>query len=190
MKLRHYFAPVLCALAIANPASAVILTSSSGNAVTSYSAPSLVSFDLDLVNFSDTRLNFIIEEGDLLAPVLNLNAIVRNLSGSGIGYFSFALEGVTFAGQGSVTPTFGTLGNVSYASANAGIRFGTPEFAEFHFGNPFDLNGQTNWLLDLSGLEAGDSFSIRATIPEPETMSMFLAALALFAVTARRQNKG
>ncbi|MES2323304.1 MAG: PEP-CTERM sorting domain-containing protein [Pseudomonadota bacterium] len=189
MKLRHYVAPVLCALAIANPASAVILTSSSGNAVTDYSAPSLVSFDLDLATFSGAQLNFIIEEGDLLAPVLNLNAIVRNLSGSGLGYFSFSLGGISFAGQGSVTPAFGTIANVSYTSLDAGIRFGTPEFAEFHFGNPFEFNGLGNWQLDVSGLEAGDTFSIRANIPEPETLSMFLASLALFAVSARGRKK-
>ena len=189
MKLRHTLAPVLCALAIHLPASAVILASSSGEAVTSYSAPSLASFDLDLVHFADTRINFIIEESDLLAPVLNLNAIVRNLSGAGLGYIAFALDGISFAGQGSVMPTFGSIANVSYSGNHAGIRFGTPEFAELHFGNPFDQIGQANWLLDLTGMEAGDTFSIRAEIPEPETLSMFLASLLLFAVSARGGKK-
>ncbi|UUZ46923.1 PhoX family protein [Massilia sp. B-10] len=41
--------------------------------------------------------------------------------------------------QGSVTPTFGTLGTVSYASHAAALQFGVPEYAEFHFGNPLAL---------------------------------------------------
>lgn len=64
-----------------------------------------MTFDLDLANFSSTRLNFVIEDDDLLGPT-SLHAIIRNLSGAGIHHFTFALEGITFAAAGSVTPTF------------------------------------------------------------------------------------
>lgn len=191
MKLSHLFAALGAALALSSAANAAILTSSTGssaNTVTSYSTPGLVAFDLDLQNFSGARLDFVIEEEDLLGP-LGMNALVRNLSGEGLGRFAFQLGGIAFSAAGSVTPSFGTVSNVQYSSQAAVIAFAKPEFAEFQFGNPFGLNGKTDWFFDTTGLRAGDTFSITASVPEPSSQMLLLAALAVFGVAAAQRRK-
>jgi hypothetical protein len=191
MKLRTLLVPVLTALALSGPAHAAVLTSTSGspaNVVTDYSAPALVSFDLDLKNLSATRLNFLVEEADLLGP-LSLNAIIRNLSGEGFRHFNFALEGISFAAAGSVTPAFGTLGGTGFTSNLATIDFATPEWAEFHFGNPLGTIGNNDWLLNTAGLRAGDSFSITASVPEPSTIMLMLLAMTAMLLRANRNKR-
>ena len=194
MKLLKLFACALAAAAISSPASAVIFTgapaagssAASGVAVTDYSSTGLVSFDLDASALSNATLNFMLEADDLLAPTLSLNALVRNLSGQGIENASFTLSGIKFAQAGSVTPSFGTPGAVTFSDTKASIAFSAPEFAEFQFGNPFGAAGKNDWALDLTGLSAGSAFSITSSVPEPATITMFLSALALFAVAKRR----
>lgn len=187
MKLFKLLACALAAAAISSPAGAVVFTGSSGAAgVTDYSGIGQVSFDYDATTLSYTTLKFVLEADDLLAPTLSLNALVRNLAGQGIEHASFTLSGIKFAQAGSVTPTFGTLATVSHTDTRASIVFGTPEFAEFHFGNPLGEAGKTDWVLDLTGLSAGSAFSITTSVPEPATITMFLTALALFAVAKQR----
>lgn len=192
MNLRKLFVSFLGALAMSGAANAAVLVSTTGspaNIVTDFSGPALVAFDLDLANFSSTKLNFVIESDDLLGP-LSLNALIRNLSGAGIHHFTFALEGITFAVAGSVTPTFGTIGGTGFTSNLSTIDFSSPEYAEFHFGNPTGLAGKTDWILDTTGLRAGDSFSITASVPEPSTITLMLAALAMAGfIAARRRDK-
>jgi hypothetical protein len=186
MKLRHHIIALTAAMACAGAANAALLTSSTGATVSDYSAPALVAFDLDLHNFSGTRLNFVLEDADLLAP-LSMNALVRNLSGHGLKQMTFALQGIAFAAPGSVTPAFGTLQYVNFNSGAASIGFGAPEYAEFQFGNPFALNNKSDWLLDTSGLRAGDAFSITATVPEPDALTLFLSALTLLGLYAMKR---
>lgn len=192
MKPANLLLALLAAVVIANPAKAAIYSGASGMpgaAVTNYSEAGLVSFDLDLTDFSATRLNFIVEEADVAQSFLNLSAIVRNFSGVGIERFTFATQGISFAAQGSVTPTFGTLGSVAYTSNAAAISFATPEFAEFQFGNPTGLANQANWRLNTSGLRAGDAFSISATVPEPSSIPLLLAGLVmLLGIGAQRRS--
>lgn len=188
MKLNKLLMAATTALVLSGAANAAVLTSASGlNVVTNYSTSSLVAFDLDLQDFSSTRLNFVLEDGDLLGP-LSMNALVRNLSGYGLSHFTFSLQGITFAAPGSVTPAFGTIKQMTFNNSGAAISFATPEFAEFQFGNPFSLNNKSDWLLDTTGLRAGDAFSITATVPEPSTLTLLLSALALAGVYSVRRN--
>jgi MYXO-CTERM domain-containing protein len=182
----------IAALCFSCAANATVLTGSTGspaNTVTDYSAPGLVAFDLDLDNFSSTRLNFMVEEADLIGP-LSMNAIVRNLAGAGITRFNFSLEGISFAMAGSVTPAFGVLGSVNSNATLANINFSAPEFAEFHIGNPIGVPGKMDWQLSTAGLRAGDMFSITASVPEPATTAMMLPALLMLgAFGAARRRK-
>jgi hypothetical protein len=190
MKLRQFCIALAATMAIGGAANAALLTSTSGaNTVTDYSAPALVAFDLDLHDFSSTTLNFVLEDADLQNP-LSMNALVRNLAGRGLQHFTFSLQGISFAAPGSVTPTFGTLKQVAFNSHAASMTFVTPEYAELHFGNPFAVPGRSDWLLQTSGLRAGDAFSITATVPEPATIALLLAAMAVFGMQAMRRNGG
>ncbi|MEH6435263.1 PEP-CTERM sorting domain-containing protein [Massilia sp. DD77] len=184
-------AAAFAALMLSSGAQGAVLLSSSGspdNAVTDYSAAGLVSFNLDLKNFTGTTLNFVLEEEDLLGP-LHLSAMVLNLRGLPFPHFNFSLQGIGFAGAGSVTPAFGVLGSVTHDSGKAAIRFVQAEPAEFHFGNPLGLQGQTDWVLDTAGLRAGDRFTIVAEVPEPSTMALLLPMLCMAGVMAARRRK-
>jgi len=188
MQARYLFAFAF-AIALSGASHAVVLSGTSGpsaNTVSDYSAPGQVSFDLDLASFAPTRLDFVIEAGDLLGP-LNLNAIVRNLSGAALSTFDFRLDGISFAQAGTVTPTFGTLGSTGYGSDVASIRFSAPEWAEFHFGNPLGQAGAADWLLSTAGLRAGDTFSITAEVPEPSSAALMLSALCMSGLLALRR---
>ena len=181
MKLSQLLIALACTLTFSGAAHATLLTSTSGsvaNVVTDYSAPTQLAFDLDLHDFSNTQLNFVLEDADLLGP-LSLNVLVRNLTGLGLQHFTFTLQGIAFSAPGSVTPAFGTLKQVTSTSRAAAISFATPEYAEFQFGNPFALANKSDWLLDTAGLRAGDRFSVTATVPEPSTLAMVLSALGL-----------
>jgi len=189
-KLAAAFVATL-ALSISASANAALLLGTSGsaaNTVTDYSAPGAVSFDLDLAHLSPTTLRFVIEQDDLLGP-LSLNAIVRNLSGAALNGFHVNLSGISFLASGSVTPAFGTLGNVSQGPDYASIDFTSPEWAEFHFGNPLALSGKADWLLDTRGLVAGDSFVISADVPEPSSFALLLPALYMAGLMAGRRRK-
>ncbi len=192
MHIIKMIAAAFAALMLSGGAQGAVLLSSTGspaNAATDYSAPGLVSFNLDLQNFSGTKLDFVLQEEDLLGP-LNLSAMVLNLSGVPFSQFNFYLQGIGIAGAGSVTPAFGVLDSVSHGADSVGIRFAQAEPAELHFGNPLGLQGQADWVLDTSGLRAGDSFSIVAQVPEPSTVALVLPMLCMAGLMAARRKKG
>lgn len=192
MQAKYLFA-FAAAIALSAASHAAVLTGTSGaaaNTVTDYSAPGLVAFDLDLASFAPTRLDFVLEADDLLGP-LSLNAVIRNLAGQALTGFDFRLDGIGFLQAGTVTPTFGTPGYVGHGSGYASIGFSSPEWAEFHFGNPVDDAGAADWLLNTAGLRAGDSFSITAEVPEPSTAALMLSALCMSSLLAlRRRQRG
>lgn len=178
-------AVAMSALAFSGAASAVVLTGSSGaNVVTDYSEAGVVSFDLDLHNFSGTRLNFMLEEADLAGP-LSFNAIIRNLVGLSLHQLSFNLQGISYAAAGSVSSFSGA--EASYSSNQAVIKFANGETADILFGNPTGDGDRIDWLLDTAGLSAGDTFSIVAQVPEPSTVAMVLPLLAGLMLARRRK---
>jgi hypothetical protein len=188
--MRKTFLALAGALLLSSSAQAVVLSGASGaNPTADYSGAGTVAFDLDLASFAPTTLRFVLEEADLAGP-LNFNALVRNLSGAALDRFTFTLQGIAFAGAGSVTPAFGAIGAVDYGAQGASIAFAAPEWAEFQFGNPFALEGRSDWLLATAGLRAGDSFSITATVPEPSTAALLLPALCMLGWTAARRRRG
>lgn len=175
------------ALALCGAGQAAVLVGSTGsNAVTDYGSAGMAAFNLDLEDLSSTRLVFRLEDGDLLGP-LSLNAIVANLSGNALSRFNIGLEGITFAQAGSVTPTFGSLGSVNSDASSVSIGFDTPEWAEFHFGNPLADTGAADWLLSTAGLRAGDTFAITAEVPEPSSMALMALCLSGLLVMRRKQ---
>lgn len=179
------------ALVLSGAANAALLTGSTGaNPVEDFSGAGSVAFNLDLRDFSSTTLNFVLEADDLQGP-LSFDALVRNLAGADLSRFTFSLQGIRFAadGAGTVTPSFGSLASVDARATAAVINFATPEYAEFQFGDVFGAIGQADWLLDTAGLQAGDSFSITATVPEPSTAALVLPMLCMGLMAAARRRK-
>lgn len=176
--------------ALSGSANAALLVSSNahGNTVANYTEAGLVSFDLDLMNFNGARLNFVLEEADLNGP-LSMNALVRNLTGMLLPKFNFDLQGISFASAGSVTAGFGQVGAVSNSATNANIAFAQGEPSEFYFGDPLGNAGQFDWVLDTTGMQTGDSFSITAQVPEPASLALMLPLLGGLAA-ARRRRRG
>jgi len=191
MHIMKMIAAAFAALMFAGGAQGAVLLGTNGspaNAVIDYSAAGLVSFNLELRDFSATRLNFVLQEEDLLGP-LNLSAMVLNLSGLPFSQFDFYFQGIGIAGAGSVSPAFGVLGSVVHDADSVGIRFAQAEPAELHFGNPLGLQGKTDWVLDTTGLRAGDTFSIVAQVPEPSTVALLLPMLCVASLMAARRRK-
>lgn len=176
-----------------SPASALILlnTNTSGNSVaTDYSTPGLLSFDVDFNDRSPITLAYTVEAADLLAPI-TFNAIFRNLTGLGQNSYGLSLSGGSFDTVGSVTRFFGGSTALSGTPQNVALNFNTPEFFDVQLGNPLGNNALANdWLLNLSGLQPGSTFSITATVPEPSAYALMFGALGLLGwTTVRRQSK-
>jgi hypothetical protein len=191
-KLMGAFA-LAAALALPQLSQAAILTGTTGsNTVTDYSGAGLASFDLDLATFTPTTFSFVLEAGDLAAP-LAFNALVRNLAGTALDEFSFSLNGIAFFTAGSVTPAFGTVGSTTYGAHMANVVFSAPEWAEFQFGNALGAPGASDWLLDTRGLRAGDTFTITAAtaaaaeVPEPSSALLAMTALLGMAAAYKRK---
>jgi hypothetical protein len=182
------------AAALALPQSqAAILTGTSGtNTVTDYSGAGLAAFDLDLATFTPTTFSFVLEAGDLTGP-LAFNALVRNVAGTALDAFSLSLNGIAFVAAGSVTPAFGTVGSATSGAHTANVVFSAPEWAEFQLGNALGVPGASDWLLDTTGLRAGDTFTITAATTRaaevPEPSSALLAMTALLGMTAAYRRK-
>lgn len=187
MSMTKVVAAAIVAMAFSTSAHAVILQSSSGsaaNTVTDYSEAGVVSFDLALRDFSTTRLNFVLEAADLAGP-LSFSAIIANLVGLPIDRLNLTLQSITYAAAGSVASFSGAT--ASYSSNNALIKFVNGETADILFGNPTLVAGRSDWLLDTTGLAAGDTFSIVAQVPEPSTVAMVLPLLAGLLLARRRK---
>ena len=188
MTITKFIAAGLTALALSSSAHAALLVGQSGsaaNAVTDYSDAGVVSFDLGLRNFTGTTLNFVLQEADLGGP-LSLSAFVVNLSGISFPQFHFGLQGISFAAPGSVS-AFSQALSVNHSDNHAAITFANGEPAEFQFGNPTLVNGRSDWLLDTTGMRAGDTFSIVAEVPEPSTIALMLPLLLGGLMVARRR---
>ncbi len=190
MKMNKTFLAIAAlAAACCAPASAVTLvgsTTQGGTVVTSFSGPSLVSFDIDFANLAPAVLNFRVDAGDS-APIA-LDAMLRNFTGSGLSGYTFTLSTGSFASAGSVTRQFGGTATTTVSGPSANISFSSLEFLDVEIGDALGSTpGATDWR--LGGLAPGDAFTLTVTaVPEPGTTALWLAGLAAVAgLTARRR---
>lgn len=179
----------LCGLATTPAFAASFIGSTGGTSiVTDYSDSGLISFDLDLKDTTPVVLSYEITAADLVSG-LDFNAVLRNLTGAGLNQFSFSLGLTTFQTLGTVTRSFDTA--YSLSTTNGGqqalISFGSPEYLDIAIGNPLGNAGAQNWVINTSGLNAGDVLTVTAAVPEPETYVMALLGLAALGALARRR---
>ena len=190
MKTTKFIAALCATVCLASNASAAIYNGASGsnaNVVTNYSSAQALSFDLDLHNFTPVTLNFLVEAADLANPFVSFNALIRNLTGFGFPQLDVSLENARFAQAGTITPTFGTLASFAASATSAGATFSPAEPAELYFGSPLGGAGQRDWVLDLAGRAVGDSFSIRASVPEPGSYALLLGGIGMLYLARRRK---
>jgi hypothetical protein len=172
------------------PAQAAMLTGSqlpAGTVVTDFSAPGLLSFDLDLASDGSVLLEFALEAGDLGAP-LSFSSVIRNFTGQGLNRLLFEFGGVTLSSMGSVARSFGGTASVQSGPGFALVSLTPPEFLDIEIGNPLGRLGQVDWTLDTTGLSAGDRIRVAFSLSEPPALA--LAASLLLALAALRVRRG
>jgi hypothetical protein len=180
---------LLAAFAIALPAHAVTLESATlnGNLLdASFSTPSLIAFDISLLNNGPLSFSFVLDADDITAGGVDANAILRDVSGFGIGSFTLTTGGAPISvvtGSLRATTVTGDLLSSDY--------FAGAPVVEFYFGNPFLEDGLVDWRIGFSGLSAGDRFTLdlatTPAVPEPREWMLMLAGIGLIGVSAARK---
>lgn len=179
------------------PANAAIVSvagQSNATLAGDYSAPGLLSFDMafdDLSSgYSALSLNVELEDGDIGSP-LAFNAVVDNLAGLATEMITVELDGATFSSVGSLFALYSPSASGALLDADTYVvSFGSPgdtygiELGDTGFGG-------TDFGIDFSTLEIGDSFNItifageQAQVPAPPAFALF--GLAGAALVARRR---
>lgn len=191
--MKKLLATAALALAAHLPASAALLVGQATDGLslaTDFSTDGLIAFDLDLADAQPVRLDFLLGAADVVGT-LDLNAVLRNLTGAGLDRLHLSLSIGSFDTAGSVTRPFGGgATTVDVDGQLASLSFVGTEFLDVFIGNPFAEPGKTDWRIDTRGLDVGDVLVITIAVPEPGAVALVLSALlALGAVRARRSRR-
>lgn len=186
--LRNVLASLVVSLVVWETAQAAIVTpiTLNGNTYQDLSAPGLLSVDPDFTVFESLVLSIEIEAGD--GPLLAFNSVVDLLDGRDPGCFTLELSGATWDTVGTVDAGIGQL--ILARNEPTLISFNTlGESDGFVLGNPFALVGEADWLIDVSSLSVGSSFTLTMTpAPEPGTALLgVLGAIGLIGFYRRKR---
>lgn len=185
----NVFAAALAAasLLVAAPAGAVSYVGhafnapSAGNSVVAYGSAASQSFDVNFGAFTDVTLAFITFRNEAM-PTMSFNALVGNFTGLNLpGLVVRLTGGATFdTPSGTVTGSFGVAGLPVVSPTLVSTAMTTPEPLQVSFGNPLAADGESDWIIDFSGVQAGSTFGVTiSAVPEPGAAAMLLAGLAL-----------
>lgn len=167
----------------ARPGSAVSII---GPAVSNdRSEAGLLSFDLNVLSGSFTVA--VVDLEDEPGP-LTFNAAAFNLAPQAFSSFDIVLgDGAAFSVVGDVTDGFDHFfPNMTSTPTTAQMAFSPHEdltLAGFEIGDPYELTGAQNWMIEVSDVSGG-MFSIGlhpTLIPEPTTALLLALGLASLA---------
>lgn len=185
----------LCAAAllVAQPAQAirvVDVSTAGASTLLDFSAPGLLAFDLDLRDSAPLTIKFEIEADDL-GGAIDFNAVIRNLSGQGLGLVDLQFGSGGVAQAGSVQRFFGGDSQLTGGGAQWRIELSPLEYYDLEIGDAFGSSaGATNWRLDASSWQVGDQISLAIAVPEPGAAALLLGGLALIGSRLRRRTGG
>lgn len=189
--MKNHLLALVAALSLAGlaPAQAATFTGVVGSTaatVADYSADGLISFDIDFPSLTSATLGYTIDAADVLSG-LSFSAVLRNVTGEGIGRYTFGLSSGSFGNLGTVTRNFGGTSSIAFNGADGIVTFSPSEFYDVEIGDPLG-NGGVNWT--IGGLNVGDSLNITVSaVPEPETLAMLLSGLGMVGWVTRRRRK-
>lgn len=177
------------ALCTALPTHAVTLESATlnGNLLdSSFSTPSLIALDLTMENHASLRFTFTVDAGDIAAGSAAFNSVLRDVSGLGFGSLTIDYDRVSL-----IIPPGSLRASTVDGDLLESNHFAGATVTEFYFGNPFEENGVSDWVIGFAGLNAGDRFTLgiatTPAVPEPDDWAMMLAGLGMIALSAARR---
>lgn len=167
----------------------VDVSTSGASTLLDFSAPGLLAFDLDLRDTAPMRIKFEIEAGDL-GGAIDFNAVIRNLSGQGLGFVDLQFGSGGVASAGSVQRFFGGDSQLLGGGASWRIALSPLEYYDLEIGDAFGSSaGAMNWRLDASSWQVGDQISLAIAVTEPGAVAMLLGGFALIGCSLRRRNR-
>lgn len=151
-----------------------------------FSAPGLLAVDVEFDESLPVWLSVEIEDGD--TPTLAFNGVMSNFTLlDEWSAFEVSLSGATFVTVGSVEATFGEMvTGTTETPTSVEIAFAPPVLGDIVLGDPF-LEALVDWEIDVSGLDAGESFMLHLepiVAPEPG-MALLLASASAGLVALR-----
>lgn len=195
MKFVSSLIAAAAALALMPAAQAVSLQGGSfqtvaGNAVEDFSDAGALSFTLGLENLTPVSLTYVVGGAD--GAQLAFDALIDNFLRTPMKSLVFALDnGATFGSLGSAHAPFSTVSVSRLSNSTARLAFGdNGEGYGVEVGDVFGTTaGATDWLIQLNGLQAGQSFTMTITtaVPEPSTYALVVTGLAVAGIAARRR---
>ncbi len=185
-----FLAAALALASISAPAHALVLVSQNDNGVGTSNVASSVDtlgVDYDFTGFGTIDVTFTVEAADIAAP-LAFNSNINNFIGLGISDLNVTIAGATFDVIGSVTPSFSLLNSLTVTGNELDAVF-TDEPFSIVIGDPLVTGQGTDFTIDFSAANVGDTFTISVTAaPEPASIALFgLGMLAAGAAVRRRR---
>jgi len=195
MKFVSSLIAAAAALALMPAAHAVSLQGGSfqtlaGNSVEDFSDAGALSFTLGLENLTPVSLTYVVGGAD--GAQLAFDALIDNFLRTPMQSVVFALgNGASFGTLGSAHAPFSTVSVARLGANTARVAFGgNGEGYGVEVGDVFGTSaGATDWLINLNGLQAGQSFTMTITtaVPEPSTYALVVTGLAVAGIAARRR---